>query len=262
MNENPTPPVTTEKTVIVTHNHLRGLWTLTIASIALNGLILLLILICFIAHHRHHKRHGHGGEQNRGGAQMEGFRGGFHHHHHFGRFGGEGRGGPGGGDRGRGFGGDRHEGMGMDRPGFRGEGRDGGPGREGGKEGGRSFGEHRGGDGRGGMGMGMMGGRDRTPPDPAKMTDGIVDHLTKQLTLTDDEKGKIKPIIEAQVAQMQKDMEAQRQAREKAFTDLKAKLKPILDADQQKQLDALPGPGQKPADKAPEKPTDADKANT
>jgi hypothetical protein len=101
-----------------------------------------------------------------------------------------------------------------------------------------------GGPGFGG-GRGMMGGGD-----PAKMTDGIVDMLTKKLTLTDDEKAKIKPIILDQVTQTQKDMDTQRQAMQKRIEDTKAKIKPLLTADQQKQLDALPLPGQKKSDAA------------
>ena len=53
-------------------------------------------------------------------------------------------------------------------------------------------------------------------------------------------------------------METQRAAMQKQIEDTKAKIKPLLNADQQKQLDALPMPGQKPpigdADKPDDKP--------
>jgi Spy/CpxP family protein refolding chaperone len=42
-------------------------------------------------------------------------------------------------------------------------------------------------------------------------------------------------------------MEAQRQAMQKQIEDTRAKIKPLLTPDQQKQLDALPIPGQKPS---------------
>lgn len=103
----------------------------------------------------------------------------------------------------------------------------------------------------GGPGMrhgdfGMMGGERKGPPDPAMMTDRILNHLSAQLTLTDDQKAKIKPIIEAQVAQTEKEMETRRAARQKAMEDTKAKIRPLLNVDQQKQLDALNAPGGQP----------------
>jgi hypothetical protein len=104
----------------------------------------------------------------------------------------------------------------------------------------------------------MMG--DGAPPDPARMTDAILAHLTQELTLTDDQKAKIKPIVAAQVAQFQKDAEDRKAAMQKEFADGKAKIKPILNADQQKQLDAMPMPGQKPGEAAPS--ADAAKPNT
>jgi hypothetical protein len=209
-----TLPSSTEKTVVVTNNHLCRLWTLTIASLTLNALILVLLVACAIIHH-HHKHHGFAGRDGRGGGCCEGqCQMGFGpRFHHFG-------------------------GMGMNRgwgrtDGFRGD-RDGGP---------AAFG---GGPGMPGMG-GMMGGGKSGPPDPAKMTDGILNHLSTTLTLTDDQKAKIKPIIEQQVAEIQKQMEAQRAAMQKQIEDGKAKIKPLLTADQQKQLDAMPLPGQKPS---------------
>lgn len=106
--------------------------------------------------------------------------------------------------------------------------------------------------GRDGFSMrGMMGGGPNETPDPAKMTDMVLDRLSTQLSLTDDQKAKIKPIIQDQVTQMQKDMEARRAAMQKAMEDTKTKLKAILNADQQKQLDAIPLPGEKPPAAAP-----------
>ena len=63
---------------------------------------------------------------------------------------------------------------------------------------------------------GMMGGRQSGPPDPARMTDGILDHLSTTLSLTDDQKAKIKPIIEQELAEIQKQMEAQHAAMQEA----------------------------------------------
>jgi hypothetical protein len=103
----------------------------------------------------------------------------------------------------------------------------------------------RGGSGMGGM-RGMMGGDKSGPPDPAKVSENILGHLSQKLSLTDDEKAKIKPIIDQQVTEMQKQMEAQRAAMKQQIEDARAKIKPLLTADQQKQLDAMPLPGQKP----------------
>lgn len=243
MSDTPTPPAT-EKTIVVNSNHLCRLWTLTFISIGLNALILALLITCAILHHHHHKHHhgfggrggggGYGGQYCMGGG---GFGHGFHHHGGMGKrhgWGGQG-----------GFGGNRQNGMG-----FRG-------GNVGGK-GSMNMGRGPGMGGNGGPGMmgggfgrgGMMGGGKGGPPDPAKMTDMMLNRLSTQLSLTDDEKAKIKPIILEQATQMQKDMEAQRVARQKAMADTKAKIKSLLTADQQKQLDALPLPGEKPPDDA------------
>jgi hypothetical protein len=51
-------------------------------------------------------------------------------------------------------------------------------------------------------------------------------------------------------------MEAQHAAMLKSMEDTRAKIKPLLTADQQKALDAMPLPGQKPAD-APKADDDA-----
>lgn len=107
----------------------------------------------------------------------------------------------------------------------------------------------RGGNGPG-MGMGMDMGKGG-PPSPADMTDKILTHLSDQLSLTDDQKAKLRPVIEQQVSQMQKDMEAQHQAMQKLMEDTKAKVKPILNADQQKQLDQIKLPGQQSPPETP-----------
>src|ERR1700761_4714899 len=60
----PNPPVV-ERTTVVTPNPCR-LWTLTILSLCLNGLVLLLLLIGLICHHHHHKHHGFGDRHERG----------------------------------------------------------------------------------------------------------------------------------------------------------------------------------------------------
>ena len=148
--------------------------------------------------------------------------------------------------------------MGYGRPPFHGGGPGQGWGQQGGfrgRDGGRGFGGQPGGPGMmGGRSMGGhgmkpgMGGRgmgsgSTTPPDPAQMADMMLNHLSSRLTLTDDEKAKIKPILEQQAAQMQKDRDAQHQVTQKAIEDTRAKIKPLLTPDQQKALDALPLPG-------------------
>ena len=247
----PTPVSSTEKSSVVTNAQLCRLWTFTYISIGLNVVILTVFLICAIAHHHgHHKHHGFGDRDGQGGfygmergENMHGF-------HHFGDM-DQGWGKPGGfggcGQGSMGFGGQGPMNMGGD-PGMSGNGgpgmMNGGPGMMNGGNGGMM--------GHGGFGMrGMMGGGPGEMPDPSKMTDMMLNRLSTQLTLTDDQKAKIKPIILDQVTQMQKDMEARRAAMQKAMEDTKAKLKAILNADQQKQLDAIPLPGEKPAPSAP-----------
>ena len=98
---------------------------------------------------------------------------------------------------------------------------------------------------------GMMGGQKQGPPDPATMTDKVLNRLSTQLNLTDDEKAKIKPLVLDTATQIQKSMEAQRAANQKAMADTKAKIKALLTPDQQKQLDAMPLPGEKPPGDGP-----------
>ena len=89
------------------------------------------------------------------------------------------------------------------------------------------------------------------------MSQDILDHLSQKLSLTDDEKAKVKPILDQQVADIQKQMEAvrdavkkqidaQHEAMKKQIEDAKAKIRPLLTPDQQKQLDALQLTGPKP----------------
>jgi len=110
----------------------------------------------------------------------------------------------------------------------------------------------------GGPGMGGMMGREKSgPPDPAKMSQDILDHLSQQLSLTGDEQAKVKPILDQQVADIQKQMEtlrdsvkkqmdAQHEAMKKQIEDTKVKIRPLLTPEQQKDLAALHLTGQKP----------------
>ena len=186
---------------------LKRLTTLTIISFALNALVIFLVIVGGILHHPPAPDRFAG----RGGPNE-------------GRF---------DGPRDRDFGPPRHRfgGMGMrggwDRPGdFRG-----------GPDDGDRFGDRNRGPDRAAM---------PPPPDPARMSDDILSHLSQRLTLTDDEKAKIKPIIDEQVGEIQKQREAQRAAVQKQIQDAKAKIKTLLTPDQQKELDALPLPGQPP----------------
>ncbi len=121
-------------------------------------------------------------------------------------------------------------GMGMNRGfgpmgGFRG-----GPGGPGGGFGGNM---------NGGPGGGSKPGGEGLPPNEA-----ILQMLTQKLSLNDDEKAKVKAIIDSHVAEVQKQMEAQHAAVKAQAEDAKAKIKPLLTPDQQKELDALPLPGE------------------
>jgi hypothetical protein len=192
-----TLPSPNDKTVVVPTNHLCKLWTMTIASLVLNAVIIVLLLVGAIIHH-HQMHRGFDDRGDRHFARMMAMNHGWNGY--------------------RGF---RGEPMGG--------GRFGGPGPMG-----------------GGPAMGGMMGREKSgPPDPARMSDNILNHLSQKLSLTDDEKTKIKPIIDQQVAEIQKQMEAQRASIKKQIEDARAKIKPLLTTDQQKQLDALPLPGEK-----------------
>lgn len=211
----PTPPPA-EKTVIVQNDSICRLWTLTLLSLFLNVVILTILITAAVLHHcRPPEPQKFGHGGGPAGPAGFGERGPGGFHHFRGGFGPDQ--GPGSVQFGPGGFGGRH-----------------------GKHGG--FG-----------GPGGPGGFAKL--DPAKVSEMAVDHLSKKLTLTDDQKAKIKPILEAQATQFQKDMESHKQALEKQFEDTKAKIKPILNADQQKKLDEIKLPGQgKPGDKPDPKP--------
>ena len=211
---NPTPP-STEKTVAVSNfPPLRRLWTLIIISLAFNGLILVLLVVGSIAHRPH-----------------------------------------------AGFAPGPRWMPPIDQPGFSvmpppigGPGSDHMPPPVGGPGfgsmpppiGGPGFGSMPPPIGGPGSGIIPDTGIERGPngpPPPAAMADFVLSRLAEKLTLTDDEKAKIRPIIEQQVTDFEKQMEVQHAAVQKQFEDTKAAIKPLLDADQQKQLDSLPLPG-------------------
>jgi len=209
MNETtPTPP---EKTVVLNNNPSCRLRTLVFVSLGLNALILAILFIGFLCHlhHRGARFEDYGGRGGHFHAMDRGF---GRHFHKFGMN--------------RGW---KQQDMDMcqdgscpvmDSMGMVSSGKEG-------------FGPGSGTPPMGGPGRGMMamGGA----PSPTEMADRMTDHLVNQLSLTDDQKTKLRPIIEQQVAQMQKLME-----------DTKAKINPILDADQQKKLDQLKPPGPPP----------------
>ncbi len=207
------PSSSSGESVAVVKGQLGRLWTFTLLSLGLNVLILALLVVGAIIHH-HQEMRDFGGRNFGGRGGMHGGAGycpmGWGHRFH--HFGGMGWGGHGG------FGMRHNEDTDRAPSGF----------------------------GRGPGGPGLFGGGPGGPPDPAKMTDGIMAMLSNQLALTDDEKTRIKPIVQDQVAQLQAQREAQRAAMQKQIEDAKAKIRPLLTPDQQKQLDALPVPGQKP----------------
>jgi hypothetical protein len=193
MPENTLP--SNERTVVVNQSRF-GI--LTIVSLCFNALILLLLLIGLVCHHhhRHQKHEEFGRDRDRNGD--EGGRDGMRfHRHEFGQGGQDWDRGPGREEGGHGWG------QGPDK-------QDGGPGEFHGRPG---FG------GPGGM-------NHKQPPTATEMTDHIMQHLTKALTLTDQENTQIRPVVEAQVADLQKDMEAQRQARMKSIEEQKMEAKP------------------------------------
>jgi hypothetical protein len=207
-------PSTVDRTVVV---HRYGV--LTWISLAFNALILLLILIGIVCHHHHNQHPEHGGwgghheqqgRDNRGHGDSDRHdEGGMHHewkHHDFDGARGEEHG-PGGNDH-HGFGKEDHHGWGGDRPGF------------------------------GGHGPGEMG-KPMTPQNAEAMTDRFMLIMTSKLKLTDAESTQIRPIVQDQITQFQKDMEAQKAAHQKMIDDAKAKIRPILTPDQQKQFDQM-----------------------
>lgn len=92
---------------------------------------------------------------------------------------------------------------------------------------------HHGADEGHGRGMGMN-------------PDGMLEHMSKELNLTDDQKTKIKPILEDQSKQMQdvrqntSASEQDRRAKMKQIHEnTMSQLRPILTSDQQKKLDEM-----------------------
>lgn len=85
-----------------------------------------------------------------------------------------------------------------------------------------------------GRGQGMM-----TP-------EAMLDHLTKELNLTDDQQAKLKPIIEEhmkQAQQVRQDTSLSQEDRhakmKQLHEDMISQTRPILNADQQKKLDEM-----------------------
>ena len=207
-------PAPGDRTIVI---HRPGV--LTWISLAFNALILLLILIGIVNdHHRHDRLQpgGPGGPHER--MDRGGGRGDFdrcdasrmHHewrHHDFGGPREEDRGPDDDDQRGPGMD-ERHDWAG-DKPGF-------GPGDFHGPE-------H----------------KPMTPPSSEAMTDRFMLMMTDKLALTDEESAQIRPIVQGQITQFQKDMEAQKAAHQKMIDDAKAKIRPILTPDQQKQFDQL-----------------------
>jgi hypothetical protein len=215
-------PTTGDRTVVV-HRHS----TLTYISLGFNALILLLILIGIVT--GHHDKREHRGEWG-GGGRFEhrhwadrGDRG-FDHHDCGPMRGDRDDRGPGDRDDGDRGGWDHHD-MGMedhhrpdgDKPDF-------GPGGPGGDQPG--FG-------------GMDHFKPATPPNAEEMTDRLMLMLDQKLALTDAESSQIRPLVQGDIAQFQKDMEAQKAAHQKMIEDAKAKIRAALTPDQQKQFDQL-----------------------
>jgi hypothetical protein len=228
----PTSTTPTDRTVVVQRHSV-----LTYISLGFNALILLLILIGIVSgHHDKQRHHGNWGGGGCGHHEWADRDRDFGHH----RFGGmrhdgddHGFGDRDGGDRG---GWDHHD-MGMDHP----LGPDGdmpafGPGGPGGDK----------------PGFGGFGGMDHfqpmTPPNSEEMTDRLMLMLDQKLTLTEAESAQIRPLVQGDIAQFQKDMEAQKAAHQKMIEDAKAKVRTVLTPDQQKQFDQLTaGLGEPPA---------------
>jgi hypothetical protein len=208
-------------TTVVAHRY----GALTYISLGFNVLILLLILIGIVCH-PHMRDHRHGGwgggrfEQREQADRGDGDR--FGHHD----FGGMRQDDRGFGDRdGRDM--DPHD-MGPDHRdmdmGDRHDGGKPGPGPGGPKP---DFGA-------------FAGGMDHFKPmNSEEMTDHLMLALDQKLTLTDAESAQIRPLVQDDIAQFQKDMEAQKAAHQKMIEDAKAKVRAVLTPDQQKQFDAM-----------------------
>jgi Spy/CpxP family protein refolding chaperone len=77
------------------------------------------------------------------------------------------------------------------------------------------------------------------PQNAEAMTDRLMLMMTGKLKLTDAESTQIRPIVQGQIEQLQKDMEAQKTAHQKMIDDAKMKIRTILTPDQQKQFDQM-----------------------
>jgi hypothetical protein len=80
---------------------------------------------------------------------------------------------------------------------------------------------------------------EQQPPSAEAMTDHFMLALTDRLSLTDQESAQIRPIVQQDIAQFQKDMAAQKDAHQKMLDDAKTKIRGVLTPDQQKEFDAM-----------------------
>lgn len=77
-------------------------------------------------------------------------------------------------------------------------------------------------------------------------SDEMLDHMSKELNLTDDQKTKIKPILEEQMKQMQDARESTSGSQQDRRAKMKqihentmSQIRPILNSDQQKKLEEM-----------------------
>ncbi|MDE1171806.1 MAG: hypothetical protein PW734_11470 [Verrucomicrobium sp.] len=102
------------------------------------------------------------------------------------------------------------------------------------------------GPGPGGPGFGPMHGPGPGPgfghgPE-ALNPDAVLDHLTRLLSLTDDQKTKLRPIVADAVTALEKNRTEKHEAAKKIIEGAKAKALPLLTPEQKKILDTLPRP--------------------
>jgi len=95
------------------------------------------------------------------------------------------------------------------------------------------------------MGQGKMGGPGAGPKGPPPVSERL-ERMGQHLQLTDDQKAKIKPLLEAEVAQakaIHEDSSLSRQQKMEKFQKLRSsthdKIKPILTPEQQKKLEEM-----------------------
>ncbi len=106
--------------------------------------------------------------------------------------------------------------------------------------------------------QGQMGGnRERFGGERPPMGGASLERFVEPLNLTDAQKKQIQPILEQQSAAIQKKSEENHKAIQQLIEDTRAKIKPLLNADQQKQLESFQtgpkgGPGSQNGD-APRK---------